>query len=129
MTEPSGDLRDIAVDAEGNLYVLRGANFNETTHVWYDCVYKYDPDGKFIKSWFVVVDASATSIAVDAKSYCLYIAEGGRIHRSDFNGTKVENWATLSGEQIESMDVDEWLRVCFSQRLVSAQRSCSQVSS
>lgn len=106
MTEPAGDLQDIAVDAEGNLYVLRGATYNET-HVWQDCVYKFDSNGKFIKSWFVVVDAYATSITVDEKNESLYIATGGRIYRSNLNGTVVKDWAALEGERVESMDVDE----------------------
>jgi len=107
MTEPAGGLKDIAVDTEGNLYVLRAANFNSTTHVWYDCVYKYDSNGTFIKSWFAAVDVTTTSIAIDDKNEHLYIAAGWYIYRSNLNGTIVQNWATLTGERVESMDVDE----------------------
>jgi hypothetical protein len=127
---PVDPVTDMAVDANGNLYVLRRGPTTSKALKNYNFVSKYDSNGIFINSWCnssVYIDSRVprtsvwldpaplrkphwsrylsqelASIAVDTQNEWLYIASPGHILRTDLNGKAIggEEWATLPLEYI-----------------------------
>jgi hypothetical protein len=107
MTAPEGNLVDMDVDADGNLYVLRNPDFNETTRIWTDTVFKYFSNGTLIDSWQTGIDLSFDAIAVDSKNGYFYLAYWGNfINKYRLNGTFISRITQVSHVYVQSMDVD-----------------------
>jgi len=108
MTGPASDLVDLDVDADGNLYVLRYPDFNETTRQWTNGIFKYAPNGTLIASWPTYIDVGLSSIAVDGNNGYFYVASsywGWPIRQHSLNGTLIKELPSIS--RVRSMDVDE----------------------
>jgi sugar lactone lactonase YvrE len=87
------DLRGVAVDADGHLWVVDGQNVNE-----------FDAKGKFVQQWENPFGSSTRAIAVDLDRAAVYLTNGdGRTDRFSLAG---EDEATVDGSSGTALAVD-----------------------
>jgi sugar lactone lactonase YvrE len=87
------DLRGVAVDQNGHLWVVDGQNVNE-----------FDAKGKFVQQWENPFGSSTRAIAVDLDRGAVYLTNGsGRTDRFSLAG---EDQATVDGSSGTALAVD-----------------------
>jgi sugar lactone lactonase YvrE len=87
------DLRGVAVDDNGHLWVVDGQNVNE-----------FDAKGKFVQQWENPFGSSTRAIAVDSANDAVYLTNGsGRTDRFSLLG---EDQTTVDGSSGTALAVD-----------------------
>lgn len=95
--KPFGQARGVALDQDGNLYAVDGANSQ---------VLKFDPTGKFLMQWggkgtgdgqFVMSGLQGQDttgfVALDSQGN-IYVTENNRVQKFDGNGKFLTKWGT-----------------------------------
>ena len=103
------NVRGIAADANGYVYVIKDPSYNSTLGGYYlnDTVYKFDSNGTLIATWLAGYENYLSQIAVDNKNGYLYLSDSYSVHKYYFNGTLIDSFASHNyPTYIDAMTVD-----------------------